>query len=85
MSKISAETAREVADLVKPFNLFKQIEEKAIQGEYSITVTFLSKLAFELLIDEGYDIYAANGEVKLTRYNEDSFKIYHEFEISWEG
>jgi len=85
MSKISAETAREVADLVKPFNLFKQIEEKAIQGEYSLTVPYLSKLGFEALVDEGFDVYAANGEVKITCYNEDSFKIYHEFEISWEG
>lgn len=85
MNRLTASEARQLVEASKIKNIYRGIVDRAKMGNTHMDVPYISQILFEQLIRDGFKIYAEDGEVELTRYNENYMFVTRDFEIDWEA
>ena len=84
-NRVTAEKCRSLVEQSKIENIYDKIANKARIGKNRIFVPYVSPLAFRILIQDGYRIFAGEGTIELTEYDRDITDLIKEYEISWEN
>ena len=84
MNRLTAEAARGMVEFSKIENIYTKITDRAKTGHYSLEVPYISEILFKLLIEDGFTIYADNGETRVSRYDKEYMFKTKDFEIVWE-
>lgn len=85
MNRLTAKQARVLVELSKIENIYTSIADRAKTGHLHLEVPYISEKLFKLLIEDGFIIYADNGETRVIRYDQEYMFRTKDFEIVWEG
>lgn len=81
---LTAKQAREITENSKVENIYSMIHHRAQEGKTSILLDFLTEAAFRHLRNNGYKIYAEDGNEELTQYHPELF-VGRYIQVDWEG